>query len=200
MKLTEINKTKAGKYALYLDGAFYCSVSGETLLGQGLAKGDELSEDRLSQIVYAEERRNARERAYRLLGIRDYAEEELARKLAADYPEEIVAEIMAMLVSQGFINDEAYADKLAEHYLKTKGFSRKKAFFSMLQRGVSGELAGEALDRCEVDPVAQIKRILAKKYHGCPGEEDQQRVLASLCRQGFSYGDIKRAMDTYDEE
>ena len=68
MRVTGIETTKKGRYALMVDGEFAFSLHGDTfLLCPWLQKGAEVSPERLETLRQEDELRSARERALDLL-------------------------------------------------------------------------------------------------------------------------------------
>lgn len=201
MKITDIQKAKSTRYTVFVDDEYFAVLDIEIIYFNGLKVGDEIDEEHMQDILRQAQRRTARERAYYLLGYRDHSKKELYDKLLKSACPEIALEIVEMVEEQGLINDAEYARKLAEYYLKSKAWGEKKVYFEMLRRGIDKETASEALSCCEVDSVGQIKAVIEKKYYDCLEDYNKkQRTIAALLRKGFSYEDIKSAMELIAEE
>lgn len=201
MKLTGINHKQGSRYTLEVDGEYFFIVDAEILDQFRLRAGMEVDEDFLESIKQAAEERKARERAYHLLSYRDHGERELYDKLRRNVSPEAAAKTVAKMVELGFVSDEHYAEKLAEHYLTVKRFSKRRALFEMTKKGIKKELAEEAINAFEVDPQEQIGEIIQQKYRRTLlADNGRQRVVNALLRQGFSYSDIKAALAAYSIE
>lgn len=202
MTITAIEKKQKDRYTVFLDGEYWAILDAEILLQNDLRTGRELDEEEQDDILRQAERRRARERAYYLLGYRDHSRKELYDKLLRSARPEIAREIVDLMEEQGFLNDEAYAQKLAQYFLGTKKWGTRRAGFEMSRRGIPPELAQNALVECGIDAVEQIKSLIEKKYAGYLETgvyKDRQKVVAALSRMGFGFDDIKTAIREYAE-
>lgn len=200
MKITGIEKAKGERYTIYIDDEYWYILDLEIILQNELKNGLEVDEDFLEDLKCQAERRKARERAYYLLGYRDHSKKELYEKLLKSARPEIAEEIIRMVEEQGYLNDAEYAKKLARYYLQTKKWGSRKAYFEMMRKGIEKETALSAISDCDVDSVSQIRAVIDKKYADRldSGEyKEKQKVIAALLRLGFSYSDIKTAIDEY---
>lgn len=201
MKLTEIIHKQGNRYTLEVDGEYFFIVDAEIIAQFHLRCGMEVDEQLLARVKQAAEERRARERAYHLLSYRDHGERELYDKLRRNVSPEAAAKAVAQMVEQGFVSDSRYAEKLAEHYLTVKRFSKRRAMFEMTKKGMPKALAEEALSAFEVDPKEQIQNIVEQKYRRTlSAENGRQRVVNALLRQGFGYSDIKAVLAAYTIE
>jgi regulatory protein len=199
MKITNIEKSNATRYKIDVDHEYWCILDLEIIMLNHLKVGLEVDEDFLDDLKMQAERRKARERAYYLLGYRDHSKKELRDKLLDSARPEIVDEILTMIEEQGLINDEEYARKLARYYLQQKNWGAKRAIFEMQKKGINQELAKLAIEECDVDVIAQIHKIIEKKYYRYMDDfKGQQKVIAALMRLGYSYDDVKTAINQYE--
>lgn len=204
MKITDIVPTQRNKnrYSIFLDGEFWNAIDADIIISNHLKIDMEVNESELSTLFFQKLRRDTRERAYRILESRAHSKKELYDKLLRDAPPEICVEIIEMLSEQGLMDDEAYAVRLAEHYLRNKRIGIRKALMEMLRKGIDREIADEALSTCEVDTIAQICAVVEKKYYrsDLTDFKERQRVTAALSRLGFIYSDIREALDSVIQE
>ncbi len=201
MKITSIEKKSGTRYNVDVDGEYFYILDIEIIAKNNLSVGKEVTYEQLEDLKLQAEKRRARERAYYLLSYRDHSGKELYDKLCKNVSSQIAAQTVANMVEQGFVNDEQYAKKLAAYFLKTKCVGQKKAFFEMRKRGLDTALIQEALNECDVDPTEQITKLIDKKYYRYLGDyKGNQKGIAALLRQGFSYDDIKSAIERYNIE
>ncbi len=201
MKITDIVKAKSTRYTVYVDDEYWYILDLEIIMQNHLKVGMEVDEDILDDILSQAERRKARERAYYLLGYRDHSKQELYDKLLKSARPEIALDIVQMVEEQGLINDEVYAAKLAKYFLQQKKWGARRVLLEMHKKGIDKEMAQIAIDECDVDVVLQIKTIIGKKYYDCLEDyKGKQKMIAGLMRLGFSYDDIKRAIDIYNQD
>lgn len=197
-KITDIEKAKGTRYNVYVDGEYWYNVDMEVLVKYHLKIDMPVDDDTLDDIKIGAERRKARERAYYLLGYRDHSKTELYKKLLDSAREEIALEIVTMVEGQGLLDDEAYAGKLARHYLVEKKWGARRAAMEMQRKGLEKDVIADALCECEVDTAATITALIDKKYYyRLDDYKERQKVIAALLRLGFSYEDIKHAISEY---
>lgn len=202
MTITAIEKQQKNRYAVFADGELWGILDGKALLESELRTGQECSPARLQGILEQMERRQARERAYDLLGYRDHSCRELYDKLRRSVRPEIAAETVAHLQELGYLNDEAYARKLAAYFLENRKWGARRACLELERRGIERELARSAVASCEVDAVAQLRAVIERKYAArleTGDYRERQKVIAALARQGFGFDDIKTALREYAE-
>lgn len=201
MKITSIVKKSGTRYTVEVDGAYWYIVDEEILASCHLREGLEVDEEFLRGVRLQAEERRAREYAFHLLEVRDYAEQELYDKLCRHVSRETAAKTVAKMVDLGLLNDESYAAKLAEHLLAQKKYSRRRALYELQRRGIDREQAELALEGVEITPEEQICALIEEKYWRKLKEPDGRRkVLAALARQGFGYSESSHALNHYLEE
>lgn len=201
MRITSITRKSGTRYTVEVDDAYWYIVDEEILSSCHLRRGMEVDEEFLQQVKRRAEERRAREYAFHLLEVRDYAEKELYDKLCRHVSKETAAMTVAKMIELGLLDDERYAAKLAEFLLTQKKFSRRRALYEMQRRGVSREQAELALEAVEVTPEEQLRALIEQKYLRRLQEPDGHRkVLAALARQGFAYSDIQHALQEYENE
>lgn len=201
MKITGIEKKTKTRYTVEVDGEYFYIFDLEILQENHLKVGMEVEEAFLDDLKYQAQIRRARERAFYLLSYRDHSEKELYDKLCKNVSPEIAAMTVAKMVEMHLLNDDAYAQKLAEYYLNGKLWSYRKALFEMRQKGIPKEKAEEALSSCQSEPTDQIRELIQRKYYRVIGDpKGNQKVVNALLRLGFSYSDIKTVMSEYKME
>lgn len=200
MKITAIEKAKGDRYTVFVDEEYWYILDLEIIMGNGLKPGMDVDAEQLDGLRRQAERRTARERAYYLLGYRDHSCKELYDKLLKSARPEIAAEIVALMQEQGLLDDEKYARKLAAYYLESKRWGSRRVYQELYRRGIDRDTAQAALEDCAVDPGAQIRAIIERKYAAVLEDGDwkaRQKVAAALARLGYSYDDINAALAEY---
>jgi len=139
-------------------------------------------------------------RALWYLGRRDYGSNELRQKLLRPRPnkpmpsEEDVDRAIERLIELGLLNDERYAQRLAEA-LSRKGYGARGIAYELKKRGVEEEVDPPAPDE------ERIGELLRTKYAARLGDEKgRQSVYNALLRKGFRHADLRAAMREYLEE
>lgn len=106
--------------------------------------------------------------------------------------QEIADRVYARLAEKGYINDDTFARWWVENRMLRKGVSRRKLQAELAAKGVASGTIHEALAHTERNDGDELAKIIAKKRAKYP---DDQKLIAYLARQGFSYEDITSGID-----
>lgn len=189
---------KGQKIHILLDGEYRLTTDRAFWLTCGLFSGMEIDETAFAQFASLVEENKAKQKALRLLELRDHCERELAEKLArGGFDREIAQSAAARMVELGLIDDEAYAYSLADELFRRKGYSPARIEQELVKRGVARDAAYEAAHSVEGDPLERLSMLLEDKYAGSyrGTEKDRRRVVSALQRLGYSFSEIRRAME-----
>jgi len=133
------------------------------------------------------------------LGRRDYGTKELQQKLLRPRQnksipsEEDVDRAIERLIELDLLNDERYAQRLAEA-LSRKGCGARGVAYELKRRGLEGAF------ETPVEDSERLKELLEQKYAAKLGDEKGRKsVYNALLRKGFGYGDINAAMREHME-
>lgn len=96
------------------------------------------------------------------------------------------------LVERGYIDDEKFARFWIENRNLTKGTSRRKLTAELRAKGVENTIIESIFAESERNDDDELRKVLAKKRIKYT---DEHKLIAYLARQGFSYDDIKTALD-----
>ena len=200
-EITGLEKTKRGRYSVFVDGEFLWSLDGETLLKSRVRPGAVLEYAYLEEVKAQSDAVGCREKALTLLGQRAYARGELVERLCRDWPRPTARQVVAQLEEAGLVSDGDYAFRLADELYRYKHLSRRFIELELQKRGIDPALCREVLDTGGFDDGASIRALLEQKYAARLGDRAQrQKVLAALARRGFGYGDCRAAMEEYDTD
>lgn len=200
MIITEARRRRRSLYLLVLDGLEGPSVDVRTFDESVYRVGGDISEDQLAVLLEASEYNRARDRALYLLGLRDYACKELEKKLLTEARPEIAARVVERLCEVGLLDDERYAERLAQSLSRSKQYPKHRVAQELTRRGVDRETASLAAEEIACEDFEQALALIEKKYYNKMTDRDsRQKVMASLARRGFSYESIRRAMAVYDD-
>ena len=198
MKITNIEKKKGTRYQVDVDNEYWYILDIEVIYDYHLKAGLEVEESFLAEVKYAAEYRKAKERALYLLGVRDYGRQELIDKLSEKVSYAAAKEAAEKMEELGFLNDKAYAEKLAKHLVEYKHYGWRRARFEMEKNGLSSDVVEEALEGL---PDSDLAGFVRRKYARYLGDEaGQKKILASLARLGHSYGTAMAAINEALEE
>jgi len=193
-----VNVMVDGKYRFSLDIFQYADL--------GIKIGREYTEEELTALetessfgkVYARALEYCLMRPHSAKEVRDY----LYRKtrdsrtkvgeIKKGITPEITGRVFDRLVEKGYIDDEKFARYWVENRNLTKGASARKLMAELQAKGVDRSIIESALQATTRDETSELQKVIAKKR---ARYSDDQKFMQYLARQGFSYDDIKKALE-----
>ena len=109
---------------------------------------------------------------------------------------ELTVRVYDRIIEKGYVNDEAFASYWIENRQLRKGISKRKLQAELAGKGVDKSIVEALLSETERADEDEIKKIIEKK---ASRYNDEQKLIAYLARQGFSYDDIKQAIQESNE-
>jgi SOS response regulatory protein OraA/RecX len=103
---------------------------------------------------------------------------------------EFSEEIVSRLVDRGYLDDRRFAEFWVENRFVKKGVSKKRLKMELMKKGVAMEIIEEVLDGR--DDEDELRKMIARKR---TKYDDPQKLVAYLCRQGFSYDLVKELVE-----
>ena len=202
MIITNIEKTKKGRYSLFIQEEFLFSVHLDTYLKSKLKVGLEIGVEELEEIRLADEFLSAKQNALHILSRSSQSCGILADKLSRYYGEEAVARTIERMNELGLLNDQDYAMRFSRDCINLKKYSTTRTIQELKKRKIPPLIIEEALGQFEEDGnIDQIVTLVLKKYKSkIMDEQGLQKTIAALMRRGFRYSDIKIAMDKIEDE
>lgn len=197
MQVTTIQRTRRGRYSIFLDGEFYCALHRDVYAVSGLREESRVSPETIEELRLQSEQRITQERALRLLGPRSYTEQGLYNKLCERTDEEIAAAVVARMVELGLLDDEDYARRYAAECMDNKGFSHWRTARELERKGIDPQIVEDVLGE-EGDPRPAIARVIERKYMRyvqAGDEKGYRKTVNALTRRGFRYGDIRAVIE-----
>lgn len=211
MKITSIGVQQKNKdrVNVSVDGKYRFSLDIFQLVDLGIKVGNEYNEDELVTLeqesqfgkVYARALEYSLMRPHSAREMRDY----LYRKtrptrsktgeLRPGVAPEVTARVFDRLVEKGYIDDVKFTRYWVENRSVTKGASFRKLQAELRTKGVEKSIIDEAFRVTERSNDDELQKVIAKKRSRYP---DEQKFMAYLARQGFSYDDIKSALQDKD--
>lgn len=196
MKITSITPQvkREGRYSIFVDGEYAFSLSAEGLLDAGFTAGQELSQVKLTEA----KRQSQVDKAYNLAlayvarrmrsegELRDY----FRRK---DYEPELAEQLISRLTNLGFVDDLEFAKRWVENRRLLRSSSTKKLRLELRQKHIAAEIISAIFADSEEDELHALRSLVEKKRKQTR-YQDEQKLIAYLARQGFSYSDIKAAL------
>ena len=142
----------------------------------------------------------ARNSAMRLLARREHSRAELRGKLVGrGFENDSVEELLQGLEDQDLLSDERFAMSLIASRAET-GYGPKRIDLELRNRGVSEELAREALAKAEVDWGQQVTDQAVRRFGSDPAQTfpEWARRARYLERRGFGQDAIRLAIGNFE--
>ena len=134
---------------------------------------------------------SVKERALRLLAVRSRSRAELQQRLerAGFEPEEVEVAI-ADLERVGLVDDERFAQELAEHH-RRRGDGRRVGLAALRVKGVDRSLAERVVEESqpedEAERAAEVASRRLPRLRGLEPEVRRRRLFDFLLRRGYDF-------------
>lgn len=212
MKITSISSQlkNPDRVNVSVDGKYRFSLAISQVVDLGVKVGKEYSEEELAGLEGESEFGKLYSRAleYCLVRprsareVRDYVWKKTRAskyktrtglvKERAGVSEETVERIFNQLVERGYVNDETFTRWWIENRNQRKGTSLRRLSSELRAKGVDVKIIESLLEETSRTDEEELQKIIAKKRRRYP---DDQKLMQYLARQGFSYEDIKAALE-----
>ncbi|MBR0364947.1 MAG: regulatory protein RecX [Clostridia bacterium] len=213
MKLTA-KPGKGEKIHLSLDGEYIATVNADYWFTCGIKSGSEVTPEQLEELLTESARRKMMNKALDLLSLRDYSRRELSDKLVTKAWEkkeqkdmdlgslkQQASDICDRLEELGLLNEERFARSYVDELIRRKHLSKSGLRTALIQKGVQRDIIETVLEAVDVDPVEQIRELLATKFRNrdLSDEKQKTRTVNALLRLGYHYNEIHAAMGEWVE-
>lgn len=199
MKKITALRVKSGRgkrVSVSLDGHSAFTVTAAVAVGQNLAVGRELSQERIEALLSADRRHRALQAAMRYLNYRPQSESEIRQKLRRrGFSGEDIEAAIGRLKELGLVDDVAFSRFWKENREQFSPRSRRLTALELSRKGVAPEIIEETLggsDDYDSAYQAASSRVRSLSLSGYP--EFYRRLGGYLKRRGFAYGVIKETV------
>lgn len=199
--ILSVKQGKANKIHIYVDEEYRATVDSDYWYSEKYRNLKEINEEELTELLDAVSFRRAYNKGLDFLSRRPYGTKELIKKLCEKGHDKQSAEkACERLTELGLLNDEEFARILANELLERKNYSIKRIQQELSFRGISREIVENTVESLDNDPQSSIIIVVRKKYMNKIGDEKgRKRTIDALMRLGYSYSDIKNALNTITE-
>ena len=201
MRIVKIENSKhvQERVLVYLEEGDPLRITSHEFLQFGLYQGMDLSPAVVVQLQASGKRSESRVKAARLASGRMLSRKELTDRLNRKGIDPDTAEETAdWLEELGAVDDAAYAGVIARHYGGSYGPGRVRQ--ELQKRGIPRELWDDALAQLP-DSAGAIDAFLRSKLKGkAPDRATLKKLSDALLRRGFSWQDIRPALNRLGEE
>lgn len=207
MKITAITAQQKDKNRVnvMVDGVYRFSLDIFQVGELGIKTGKEYSEEELVELeqesqfgkLYTRTLEYCLSRPHSAKEIKDYLYKKTRDSRKKDgsvkkgISPEVTHRVYERLLEKDYINDEKFAKFWVENRNLSKGASKRKMISELRAKGVGQNNIEQALAGTTRNDQNELEKIIAKKRKRY---DDEQKFIAYLARQGFSYDDIKKAL------
>ena len=199
MKITKIQPAvkTAGRYNVFVDEKYSFSLDENQLLDLKLKTGFEIGEKQLDEFKGESEYGKAYARALELILSRPRSEKEMNEYAwRKKWDEELSDRVLGKLRDKGYLDDVKFAEFWLRARTSGKPRSKRKISSELAQKGVKRETIDQVLaGYSDDDELGVLRTLVAKKRSKYP---DEQKFMAYLARQGYSFDHIKLALSDDD--
>lgn len=201
MKITRITQQEKAKdrYSVFVGGKYSFSLSEGALLGSKLATGHELSAEDLKRWKQESADDKVYGTALRYAAMRPrstWEMEQYLRRKKASPP--LASKVLNKLSDIGLLDDTAFARAWVANRRLLRPTSKRKLQQELRAKRVGDEVIEQVLAQEGPDEMATLHDLVAKKRNIPKYKADPLKFMNYLARQGFSYGDIKEALNRED--
>ncbi len=201
MKITQLKAQvkNPDRVSIFVDDKYSFSLTLDQLLTEKLKKGDELDSQRIDELKRLSGEGKLRARALEWVMGRPHSTYELRqylyrKKAGKEQIEAVVQEFM----DKNYINDESFARWFAEGRMR-KNKSTRAIKVELSSKGVSPVTIQNIVTELETSD-GRALQTLVNKLSNRPRYSDRDKLTRYLISKGFSYADVKQALDSQGAE
>lgn len=131
----------------------------------------------------------ALERAFRFIAKRERTVSQVSARLERDgISQKVISEVVAQMVSDGYLSDQRFAALYAEDRRAIDGWGNERIITNLREAGISAEIIESVVgSRDHADQVGDAIRVLDQRIGAKPSDErERERALGMLARRGYS--------------
>ncbi len=212
MKITELSvqKKNPNRFNLFVDDIFLFSVSTTAIASYHLYKDKEVTEELLEEIYNEELYRRFLDRAAQYLSkyvksekdTRKYLNDLWRKKKGSWFSEDLQLDweslydrVIEQLIKYGFVDDVRFARLFIESRMKGKPRSTSILLSELITKGISREIALEAIKESGAENSSLILTVYRKKFKGELLDLRDKKKVDFLRRKGFNWDDISKLVN-----
>lgn len=198
MRITAIKQqvTRKDRFSVFVDGKYEFSLGEAALLESKLTSDVEISAGKLRELKKLSEDDKLYNQTLRYVALRPRSRWEiqfyLEKKKKASPA--LTGSILNKLSVIGLIDDEKLAKAFVHDRRLLRPASRRKLINELRKKHISNDLIEKAIGMESDDEQAALRAVIEKARRQTKYQDDE-KLMQYLARQGFSYGDIKDALN-----
>ena len=186
----EVQRKNPNRVNIHLDGEFAFGLA--RIVAAWLRLGQELSEEKIAQLVVEDARERAYQQAMLFLSYRARSEAEIRKNLKKhEIPEAVIELTLERLRQDGLANDDQFAQAWVENRTTFRPRSRRMMAMELRQKGLADEAIQSAIQTVDDEASAyEAAHKRAARLKGLEWNDFRRKLSEFLARRGFSYGVI----------
>lgn len=198
MIITNLKFNKKGTFDIYVDDVYICDIDDETVYKMSIKKGDEVSEEFLSEIKNISQVQGAKRAGARMLSASMKSRYDFEIKLVQKgFDKGAVKQAADFFEEKGFLNDAAYAKAFVADALTLKKQGAAKIRMTLKSKGISGDIIDALLADADEAEEENLKTIVEKEMERMPVRDKKHvdKLKRKLYSRGYGIGDITSAIN-----
>ncbi|MBR3576560.1 MAG: regulatory protein RecX [Clostridia bacterium] len=198
MIITNLKFNKKGTFDIYVDDVYICDIDDETVYKMSIKKGDEVSEEFLSEIKNISQVQGAKRAGARMLSASMKSRYDFEIKLVQKgFDKGAVKQAADFFEEKGFLNDAAYAKAFVADALTLKKQGAAKIRMTLKSKGISGDIIDALLADADEAEEENLKTIVEKEMARMPVRDKKHvdKLKRKLYSKGYGIGDINCAIN-----
>jgi len=192
----EVQKRNHQRLNVYLDGEYAFGLS--RFVGAWLQVGQELSEEKISELLEDDSQEVAYQLSIRFIDYRLRTSSEVEKHLRKKgIQDQVINSVIERLEKNGLLNDENFAKTWIENRSEFRPRSHRLLSAELRSKGVKTEIIQDVLESASPDEdlaySAAKKRI--RRYEHLEWQDFRRKLGSYLARRGFSYSTIRPVVD-----
>jgi len=186
----EVQRRTPNRVNIHLDGEFAFGLA--RIVAAWLRVGQELSAEKIEQLIAEDARERAYQQAMLFLSYRARSESEIRKNLRKhEIPEPVIDQTIERLRQDGLANDDQFAQAWVENRNTFRPRSRRMMAMELKQKGLADEAIQSAIQNVDDDVSAyEAARKRAARFKGLEWNDFRRKLSEFLARRGYSYSVI----------
>ena len=194
----EPQKKNPRRRSVFIDGKFAFGVDEEVVSKLGLEKGEDLTEQKIKEILIQKSENEAKNVALRFLSFRRRTEKEVKDKLKKkDFEERTIKSTIDKLKEYDLINDSEFATAWVKERLAYKPRGKRLLKQELWKKGIKKDIIDQVTEElCQDEDKSALELLekIKKRYKNLEPQVARRRMLSLLLRRGFSYETAKNTL------
>ncbi len=197
MKLS-VKNGRNNKIHIFVDEEYSLTVDSEYWYTSPWCVKKEIDEEDFEELKEEITNRRAWLSALDLISMRSHSRKELITKLHRKYSQNTAEAVAEKAAELGLIDDEAFAEMYARELIERKKYGISRVKNELRLKGISSHIIESVLLSLDIDSKESIISLVERKYaRKLSDEKGRRQVIAALQRMGYSYSDIKSALNEF---